>query len=122
MDITTSDVAPIPTSVFAQRYWRWLASAWPRENRRGRLRRPGLPTERRRDLICMATPRWQNPVGSQGARTPMHGDPRTARIQLTTRTASLSGDDSAPARPTLIHRYCATAAERIVPLESAQHR
>jgi hypothetical protein len=30
------DAAPIPTSVFAPRYWRWLASAWPRENRHGR--------------------------------------------------------------------------------------
>src|SRR2546422_5456583 len=62
-----------PTSVFAPRYWRWVASAWPRENRHGRLRRPGLPTERRRDLICMATPRRQNPRDSQGARTPMNG-------------------------------------------------
>jgi len=35
-----------------------------RENRHGRLRRPGLPTERRRDLICMATPRRQNPRDS----------------------------------------------------------
>jgi hypothetical protein len=58
----------------------------------------------------MATPRRQNPVGSQGARTPpMNGEPRTARIQLITRTESLSGDDDlAPARPTLIHRHWAT--------------
>jgi hypothetical protein len=48
-----------------------------RENRHGRLRKPGLPSERRRDLICMATPRRQNPFDSQGARTPMNGELRT---------------------------------------------
>ena len=78
----TSHVAPIPTSVFAPQYWRWLASAWPRENRYGRLRRPGPPTERRRDLICTATPRRQNPFDSQYARTPMNGEPRTDLIQV----------------------------------------
>src|SRR5438876_11689856 len=36
----------------------------PRENRHGRLTRRGLPTERRRDLIYMATPRRQNPRDS----------------------------------------------------------
>ena len=73
----TEDAAPIPMSVFAPRYSRWLASAWPRENRQGRLRRPGQRTERRRDLICMATPRRQHPLDSQGVRTPMNGEPRT---------------------------------------------
>src|SRR6202049_4594881 len=29
---------------------------------RGRLRRPGPPTERVRDLICIATPRRENPL------------------------------------------------------------
>jgi hypothetical protein len=86
------NVAPIPTSVFAPRYWRWLASAWPGENRYGRLRRPGPPTERRRDLICTAMPQRQNPLDSQGARTPMNAQPRTDLIQLITRTESLSGD------------------------------
>jgi hypothetical protein len=33
---TTAVPAPIPTSVFVPRYWRWLASAWRRENRYGR--------------------------------------------------------------------------------------
>jgi hypothetical protein len=57
----------------------------------------------------MATPRRQNPLDSQGARTPMNGEPRTDLIQLITRTESLSGDDYlALARPTLIHRHCAT--------------
>jgi hypothetical protein len=69
----TQDVAPIPTSVFAPRYWPWLASAWPRENRHERLRRRGLPSEKRRNLICMATPRRQNPLDSQGVR---HADER----------------------------------------------
>jgi hypothetical protein len=63
------------------------------------LRRPGLPIERRRDLICMATPRRQNPRDSQGARTPMNGEPRTNLIQLITRTGSLAGDDDSRARP-----------------------
>jgi hypothetical protein len=85
--------ADIPTSVFAPRYWRWVASAWPRESRRGRLRRPGLPTDRRRDLICMATPRRQNALDSQSARTPTNSEPRTDLIQRITRTESLSGDD-----------------------------
>jgi hypothetical protein len=92
-------LARIPTSVFAPRYWRWVASAWPRENRHGRLRRPGLRTKRRRDLICMATPRRQNPRDSLGAPTPMNGEPRTDMIQLITRTGSLSGDDDSRARP-----------------------
>jgi hypothetical protein len=65
-----------PQSVFAPRYWRWLALALPRVNRHGRLRRPGLLTEMRRDLICMATPRRQSPLDSQGARMPMNGEPR----------------------------------------------
>ena len=54
----------------------------------------------------MATPRRQNPLDSQGARTPMNGEPRTDLIQLITRTESLSGDDDlAPSRPTLIRRH-----------------
>jgi hypothetical protein len=47
----------------------------------------------------MATPRRQNPLDSQGARTPMNGEPRTDLIQLITRTESLSGDDDSQARP-----------------------
>jgi hypothetical protein len=51
----------------------------------------------------MATPRRQNPLDSEGARTPMNGEPRTDLIQLIIRTGSLSGDDDlAPARPTLL--------------------
>ncbi len=88
-----SDVAPIPTLVFAPRYWRWLASAWPRENRHGRVRRPGRLTERRRDLTCTATPRCQNPFDSLGARTTRNGEPNTDRIQPITRTESPPGDD-----------------------------
>jgi hypothetical protein len=64
----------IKPSCCAARYWRWLASAWRQENRDGRLRRPGPFTEKRRDLICMATRRRQSPLDSQGARTPMNGD------------------------------------------------
>jgi hypothetical protein len=41
----------------------------------------------------MATPRRQNPLDSQDARTPMNGEPRTDLIQLITRTESLSSDD-----------------------------
>jgi hypothetical protein len=37
--------------------------------------------ERRRDLICMATPRRQSPLDSQGARTPMNGEPSTHLIR-----------------------------------------
>jgi hypothetical protein len=60
----------------------------------------------------MATPRRQNPFDSQGARTPMNGEPRTDLIQLITRTESLSSDDDlAPARPTLIRRHWATSQE-----------
>jgi hypothetical protein len=47
----------------------------------------------------MATPRRQNPLDSQGARTPMNGEPRTDLIQLITRTESLSGDNDSRARP-----------------------
>ena len=47
----------------------------------------------------MATTRRQNPLDSQGARTPMNGEPRTDLIQLITRTESLSGDDDLCARP-----------------------
>jgi hypothetical protein len=65
-----------PTSVSAPRYWHWLASGWPGENRHERLRRPGPLTERRRDLTCMATPRRQNPLESEGARMLMKGEPR----------------------------------------------
>ena len=54
--------------------------AWPRENRDRRWRRPGRPTERRRDLIGTATPRRRNPRDSQGARTPMNGESRTDSI------------------------------------------
>ena len=57
----------------------------------------------------MATSRRQNPIESQGARTPMNGEPRTDLIQLITRTESLSGNgDLGPARPTLIRRHNAT--------------
>jgi hypothetical protein len=76
---------PIPTSVFAPRYWRWLVSAWPRENRHGRLKQSGRLTERRRDLTFMATLRRQNPLDSQGARTPMNREPKTDLMQLVTR-------------------------------------
>jgi hypothetical protein len=47
----------------------------------------------------MATPRRQNPLDSQGARTPMNGEPRSDLIQLITRSESLSGDDDSQARP-----------------------
>jgi hypothetical protein len=70
-----------PPSAFAPRYWRWLASAWSRENKHGSLRRHGLPTERRRNWISMATLRRQNPLDSQGARTPMNSERRTDLIQ-----------------------------------------
>ena len=94
---------------------RWLASAWPGETRHGRLRRPGLPTERRLDLICLATPRRQNPLDFQGARTLMNGEPRTDLIHLITRAESLSGDDDfAPVRPTLIRRHWPTTEDRSV--------
>ena len=57
----------------------------------------------------MATARPQNPLDSQGARTPMNGEPRTDLIELIIRTGSLSGDeDLASARPTLIRRHWAT--------------
>jgi hypothetical protein len=57
----------------------------------------------------MATPQSQNPLDSQGARTPVNGEPRTDLIQLITRTESFSGDDDlAPASPTLIRRHWAT--------------
>ena len=60
----------------------------------------------------MATSRRQNPIESQGARTPMNGEPRTDLIQLITRTESLSGnDDLGPARPTLIRCHKATTLE-----------
>jgi hypothetical protein len=63
-------------------------------------------------LICIATARPQNPLDSQGARTPMNGEPRTDLIELITRTGSLSGDDDlASARPTLIRRHWATFGE-----------
>ena len=51
----------------------------------------------------MATPRRQNPLDSQGARTPMNGELRTDLIRLITRTRTeslLGDDDLAPARPT----------------------
>ena len=38
------------------------------------LEKAGPPTERRRDLICTATPRRRRPRDSQGARTPMNGE------------------------------------------------
>jgi len=41
----------------------------------------------------MATPRRQNPLDFQDARTPMNGETRTDLIQLITRTESLSSDD-----------------------------
>ena len=47
----------------------------------------------------MATPRRQNPLDSQGARTPMNGEPRADLIQLITRTESLSGNEDLRARP-----------------------
>jgi hypothetical protein len=47
----------------------------------GSLRRHGLPTERRRNWISMATLRRQNPLDSQGARTPMNSERRTDLIQ-----------------------------------------
>jgi len=60
----------------------------------------------------MATSRRQNPIESQGARTPMNGEPRTDLIQLITRTESLSGnDDLGRARSTLIRRHKATRQE-----------
>ena len=40
----------------------------------------------------MATPRRQNPLGSQGVHTPINGEPKTDLIQLITRTESLSGE------------------------------
>jgi hypothetical protein len=44
----------------------------------------------------MATSRRQSPLESQGARMPMNGEPR---MDLTTRTESLPGDDDlTPAR------------------------
>jgi hypothetical protein len=46
----------------------------------------------------MATPRRQSPLDSQGARTPMNGEPRADLIRLITRTESLPGDDDL-ARP-----------------------
>jgi hypothetical protein len=54
------------------------------------LEKACLSTERRRNLIRMATPPRQNPLDSQGARTPMNGEPRTDLIQPITRTESLS--------------------------------
>jgi len=48
-----------------------------------------LACQRRRDLICMATPRPQNPLDSQGVHTPMNGEPKTDLIQLITRMESL---------------------------------
>ena len=47
----------------------------------------------------MATPQRQNRLDSQGARTPMNGEPRTDLIHLITRTQLLSGDDDLAARP-----------------------
>jgi hypothetical protein len=43
-------------------------------------------------LIRTATPRRQNPLDSQGARTPMNGELRTDLIQLITRPESLLGN------------------------------
>jgi hypothetical protein len=42
-------------------------------------------------LIRTATPRRQNPLDSQGARTPMNGEPRTDLLQLIARPESLLG-------------------------------
>jgi hypothetical protein len=51
----------------------------------------------------MATPRRQNPLDSQGARTPMNGEPTADLIQPITRTESLLGDDdSRICRPKLM--------------------
>jgi hypothetical protein len=51
--------------------------------------------------MCTATPRRQHPLASQGARTPMNGEPRTDLIQLINeRNRSRVNDDLAPARPT----------------------
>jgi hypothetical protein len=61
----------------------------------------------------MATPRRQNPLDSQGARTPMNGGPRTDPIQLITKTETLSVDDDLCAPPTLIRDHNATTRQVI---------
>jgi hypothetical protein len=73
----------------------------------------------------MATPQRQNRLDSQGARTPMNGEPRTDLIQLITRTESLSGDDESrrPARPTLIrgHKGGDTGPNRVTPRAASRY-
>jgi hypothetical protein len=65
----------------------------------------GLPTEMWRDLIRMATPRRQDPLDSQGARTLLNSERRTDLIQLVTKRSLPGDDDLALARPTLNSRH-----------------